>query len=260
MATFRGAILDVDGTLVRGNDRIPGAREGVRVLRDAGADLLLCSNNPTRPAEYHADRLTAHGIDVAPGQVLTAATVTAEYLASEHPDGVPFVVGEPYLHDLLREYGFDPTDDPDAADVVVASIDREFDYDRLTRAFWALEDGAAFVGTDPDRTIPTSDRLVPGSGAVVNAIAGVAGREPDRVLGKPSEETAATALERLGVAAERCLVVGDHLDTDVALGERLGMTTALVLSGVTTRADLDDATVRPDHVLDSLAEVGRLLD
>ena len=260
MTSFGGAILDVDGTIVRGDERLPGAREGVQALRDAGVNLLLCSNNPTRPDEQHVARLADHGFVVDPGQVLTADTVTVDYLASEHHGEDLFVVGEPHLNGRLRDGGFTLTENPDAADVLVASIDREFDYDRLTQAFWALETGAAFVATDPDLTIPTGERLVPGSGAIVNAIAGVAGREPDRVLGKPAPETAATALERLGVDAEDCLVVGDRLDTDVALGERAGMTTALVLTGVTSRADVERADVRPDYVLDSLVEVGQLLD
>ena len=260
MTSLRGAILDVDGTVVRGDERLPGAREGVRSLRAAGLDCLFCSNNPTQPTDHHVARLREHGVAVDPWQVLTADAVTVEYLATEHPGSDLFVVGEPHLRGQLRDAGFTLTEDPEAADVLVASIDREFDYDRLTQAFWALEAGAAFVGTDPDLTIPTGERLVPGSGAIIDAIAGVASREPDHVLGKPAPETAATALERLGVDPEHCLVVGDRLDTDVALGERTGMTTALVLTGVTSRADVERADVRPDYVLDSLAEVGEILD
>ncbi|WP_458187632.1 HAD-IIA family hydrolase [Haladaptatus sp. NG-WS-4] len=260
MASYRGAIVDVDGTLVRGNDRLPGASAGVRTLREAGIDLLLFSNNPTHPPEHYVGRLGAHDVTIDAEQVLTSALVTAEFLEAEYAESELFVVGETYLRELLSDRGFILRDDPDAADVVVGSIDREFDYRTLTEAFWALEDGATFVGTDPDVTIPASQRLVPGSGAILNAIAGVAGRDPDHVLGKPSREAGAAALDRLGVSAADCLVVGDRLDTDIALGERLGATTVLVHSGVATPDDLETATVRPDYVVDSLGEIADVLD
>ncbi|WP_049972376.1 HAD-IIA family hydrolase [Haladaptatus cibarius] len=260
MASYRGAIVDMDGTLVRGGNPLPGANEGIRALRENGIDLLLFSNNPTQPPERYVERLAAHGISIDEEQVLTSALVTAEFLEAEYGERDLFVVGETYLRDLLRERGFTVLEDPDAAELVVGSIDREFDYDELTRAFWALEDGAPFVGTDPDVTIPAAERLVPGSGAIINAIAGVAGREPEHILGKPAPEAGAAALERLGVRAEDCLVVGDRLDTDIALGERIGATTVLVQSGVTTPDSLDETAVQPEYILDNVGQIGKLLE
>ncbi|WP_458207696.1 HAD-IIA family hydrolase [Haladaptatus sp. NG-SE-30] len=259
MTSYRGAVLDVDGTLVRGNDPLPGVREGVTTLREAGIDLLLFSNNPTQPPEHYVDRLGTHNVAIDANQVLTSALVTAEFLETEHAECDLFVVGETYLCDLLKERGFTLRNTPDAADVVVASIDREFDYETLTEAFWALEDGATFVGTDPDVTIPASKRFVPGTGAILNAISGVADREPDHVLGKPSREAGAAALDHLGIPAEDCLLVGDRLDTDIALGDRLGMTTVLVHSGVTSSDDLAGAGVQPDYVIDSFGEIDEVL-
>ncbi|SNZ03315.1 4-nitrophenyl phosphatase [Natronoarchaeum philippinense] len=260
MSAYRGAILDVDGTIVLGDQSIPGAADAVDVLRDAGLDLLLFSNNPTKRRDHYADRLADHGIEIDPSRFLTAATVTAEYLDEHHAGDDLLVVGEPGLEDLLVERDLALGAGPDDADAVVASIDREFHYDRLTEALWALEDdSAAFLSTDPDVTIPVEDHLVPGSGAIVGAIEAATGRQPDRVLGKPADTAIDAALERLGVPPESVLVVGDRLDTDIALGERAGMTTALVLTGVTDREDIDDAEITPDHVLESIAEVEELL-
>jgi 4-nitrophenyl phosphatase len=259
MATYRGAVVDVDGTLVRGDDGLPGAADAVEALREAGITPLLFSNNPTRPPEHYVDRLATSGIVIDAEEVLTSALVTAEFLEAKHAGHDVFVVGEGYLGELLEARGFAVRDDPDVADVVVASIDREFDYEALTEAFWALEDGALFVGTDPDVTIPAQERLVPGSGAILNAIAGVAGRDPDHVLGKPSADAGRAALSYLGVSPEECLVVGDRLDTDIALGERIGATTVLVRSGVTTATALAESDVTPDHVLDSVREIGEVL-
>jgi len=167
----------------------------------------------------------------------------------------------PYLllRATLRERGLAVTDDPDAATVVLGSFDREFHYDRLAESLWALEDADAFFGTDPDRTVPTDDRPIPGSGAIVAAMAGVAEREPDAMLGKPSHFARRTALERLGTDPTRTLVVGDRLDTDVALAGD-DMASALVLTGVDGRDDVADTGPRPTHVLESLADVGDALD
>jgi 4-nitrophenyl phosphatase len=259
MATYRGAVVDVDGTLVRGGDGLPGAADAVSTLREAEITPLLFSNNPTQPPEHYVERLAASGITIDAEEVLTSALVTAEFLEAEHAGRDVFIVGEAYLRELLEERGFEVRDDPDAADVVVASIDREFDYETLTEAFWALEDGASFVGTDPDVTIPVHERLVPGSGAILKAIAGVAGRDPDHILGKPSADAGQAVLSHLDVSPEECLVVGDRLDTDIALGKRIGATTVLVRSGVTTTADLAESDVTPDYVLDSVREIGEVL-
>jgi 4-nitrophenyl phosphatase len=255
----RGAILDVDGTLVRGADTIPGATDAVATLRSAGVDIVCCSNNPTAASKAYAERLERAGFSFGPDEVVTSGVVTAEFLAREYPDEPTFVVGEAGLVDVLGDHGVSVTNDPDAAEVVVGSIDREFTYDRLATARRALE-GAVFVGTDPDPVIPGSDSLLPGSGAIIDALASVAGRRPDRMMGKPARPARRMALARLDIPPGDCLVVGDRLDTDVAMGNRAGATTALVTTGVTDREAVRDADAdcRPDHVLDSIADVDRL--
>ncbi|NEU56068.1 HAD-IIA family hydrolase [Halorussus sp. MSC15.2] len=255
---IRSVVLDVDGTLVRGDEPVPGAIEAVDRLRERGLDLLLLSNNPTRPPADYADWLAGLGFAVGPGDVVTCGSLTADYVAAEYPDSPTYLLGEAGLREMLTARGVPLVADPDAAEVVVASIDRDFTYDRLRDALWAL-DGAAFVATDPDRTIPAADRPVPGSGPIVAAVAEAANRDPDAMLGKPGRTAAEAVESRVAGRGPECLVVGDRLDTDIALGERAGLTTALVLSGVSTRADAERSDVAPDHVLDSVADVESLL-
>lgn len=258
--TYRGAVVDLDGTVYRGKQLIPGAVRGIDRLRRDGLGLLFFSNNPTKsPAEYQ-ERLTGHGLDVAVDEIVSSATVTASYLVSNYADGEVFVIGDPGLVAQLETAGVSLTDDPDETDVLVGSWDKEFDYCKLTSALWAIQAGAAFIGTDPDRRVPIDDgRLIPGSGAIIHAIEGVAERPVDHVLGKPSEEAAALALSRLGVEPEDCLVIGDSLHTDITMGARVGMTTVLVRSGVTTAANRDAVAVEPDYVIDSLADIDDVL-
>ena len=257
---IRGVVLDVDGTVVRGNDPIPGAPAAVRELRAAGRDLCFCSNNPTKGPPAYVDRLGAAGIDAAADEVVTAADSTVAYLREHHPDDDLFVLGEDGLIDRLLADGLSTADDPEAADAGVVSIDRSFDYDDLTRALWALSDGTPYVGTDPDRVIPAPDAFVPGSGAVIDAVRGVLDRDPEAVLGKPSATARELVLDRIGHPSEECLVVGDRLDTDVALGADAGMTTAVVLTGVTDRDDVVDSPYDPDYVLADLDELDRVFE
>lgn len=258
---YRGAILDVDGTVVRGDEPITGAGDGLRAIESAGLGRVFVSNNPAkRPAAYE-ERFARAGFEVDEAEVVTAGTVTARYLAEERPDAAVYVVGEDGLAEILDEAGVSVVGDADDASVYLASIDRSFDYGTLCEALDVLaDDGVAFVGTDPDMVIPGADRDVPGSGAVINAVAGVTEREPDAVLGKPSETARTMALERLGTDPEETVVVGDRLDTDIALGERFGMTTVLVRTGITDEETLSRSSIEPDYVIDSLGDIGRVLD
>ncbi|SEO77557.1 4-nitrophenyl phosphatase [Halogranum amylolyticum] len=258
--TYRGVVLDVDGTVVRGDTPIPGAREALDALDDAGLRRLFLSNNPTKAPAAYVERLDRAGLDVDADEVMTSGTVTVSYLREHHADDALFLVAESGFHEQVVDAGLNVVADPDAAEAVVVSIDREFSYDRLTAALYALDDGVPFVGTDPDVTIPTDEGLVPGSGAIIRAVAGVAERDPDRVLGKPDAYARSLALDYLGIPAEHCLVVGDRLNTDIALGARAGMTTVLVRTGVTDERTLNDSDVQPDYVLDSVADIGTVLE
>jgi len=254
---FRGAVLDVDGTLIRGDEAVPGAPAAVRSLRDAGLKLAFVTNNPTRSPAAVAAHLDALGFDVAPEEVVTAGGVARDYLRRHHPDADVFVIGESGLRDQLD--GVSLTEDPRAADVLLASINRAFDYDDLRDALRALSTpDTTFVGTDPDRTIPGRDELLPGSGAILGAIEATTDREPT-VVGKPAAHAARATADRLGLDPAACLLVGDRIDTDVRMGAEAGMATALVLTGVTDRTAADGADPPPDHVVESVAALPAVL-
>jgi 4-nitrophenyl phosphatase len=258
--TVAGAIIDLDGTVYRGETLLPGADRAIERLQARGVETLFVSNNPTKPPEGYAIDLAELGIDVPPEAILTAGVVTREYLGATHADDRIFLIGEDSLREQLA--GLRLVEDPTVADVVVASIDRAFTYDRLqeaTRAFRGRD--PAFVGTDPDRLIPVSeDEFAPGSGAIIGAITATVGRDPDPMLGKPSAETAGAVVDRLDVDPADCVVVGDRLDTDIALGERLGARTVLVRTGAHTEDDIPDHDATPDHVIDTLDDLPAVLE
>ena len=253
-----GAIVDLDGTVYRGTELLPGAARGIDALRAAGLDVLFFSNNPTKGGEEYAADLAQLGIDVSPERVCSAGTASARYLCSHHQTDEILVIGSDGLRTQLRQVGLTLTTDPDAADVVLVSWTDAFGYEDLQTALDAGD--VPFYGTDPDRIVPTESGIAPGSGAIVDAVAATIDRAPDTILGKPSPVARQLALDRLGVSSEECLVVGDRLDTDLALGAQAGMTTVLVLSGVTDRDAIGDAPVDPDYVLAGLGEIKRVLE
>lgn len=258
--TVRGVIIDLDGTVYRGNELCAGAGAGIDALRAAGLDLLFFSNNPLKDGDAYVERLTEFGLDVYPGEACSSGVVTTEYLRDHHDADRVFCIGAEGLREQFRAAGVDVTDDPADTDVLVASWTSEFDFGDMRDALAAVDDDTRFLGTDPDRTFPMEDGTsVPGSGAIIGSVAAVVGRDPDAILGKPSETALRAALDRLGVAPDACLVVGDRLDTDLRLGDRAGMTTVLVLSGVADRADIAESDIDPDYVIDSLGDIDSVL-
>lgn len=257
--TLNGAILDLDGTVYRGDALLSGADDAVSTLRERGVSVLFVSNKPIDRRERYAGKLDRLGVPCEPTDVITSATVTADFLARNYPESVCYVVGEEPLREQLRDAGIAVTDDPDETTAIVASMDREFDYATLSDALDAMDDETLFVATNPDRTCPVADGEIPDAAGMVGAIGAVTGRELDRVMGKPSGTMLNTAVTKLGLDPAECLLVGDRLETDIEMGNRVGMTTVLVLTGVTDRADLDEASTQPDYVIDSLGAIEEIL-
>ena len=260
-SALEGAVIDLDGTVYLGDRPVDGAREGIERLREAGLELVFLTNNPIEERSVYRDRLRALGIDAATEEIVTAAWIAADYLATTHPEDAALVLGEPALVEELRDAGVDVTSDPDRATVVLASMDRSLEYADIRAALEAFDGDPVprFYATNPDRTCPTATGEVPDAAATIGAIEGTTGRELDGVLGKPSRFAAEAACRRLDTTPERCLVVGDRLETDVEMGRTAGMTTALVLSGVTDRDAVSASVIEPDYVLDSLVEIGSVL-
>lgn len=257
---IRGIVLDVDGTLVRGEQRLSGAATTIGRLERAGIEVVCLSNNPTRSVQSYARKLGDLGLEVSAERLLTAGELTASWLAETHPEASILVFGSDGLHTALANYDCSTTTDPDETDIVLASHDCSFDYDDMETALHALSDESVlFVGSDPDRTVPTENRPIPGSGAIIAAIAGVSDRDPDFVVGKPSDIAREAVLDRLGCEPGESLIVGDRLDTDIALATGTEMTSVLVRSGVTDDTTLSRSTRTPDHVIDSIADLDEVL-
>ncbi|MFQ5577538.1 MAG: HAD-IIA family hydrolase [Anaerolineae bacterium] len=253
---YRGYIFDLDGTVYRGEQAIPGAPETVAYLRARGCRVVFLSNKPLESRRAYAQKLNRLGIPAAGDDVINSSLALTRYLARTMPGATVFAIGEPPLLAELAAAGLTLSRNPEAIEAVIASFDRTFDYQKLNIAFQALRRGARFLATNADRTCPVQGGQIPDAGAVIGALEGCSGRKVERVAGKPSALMAGMALERLGLPASACLMVGDRLETDIAMGLDAGMDTALVLTGVARREELAASPAQPRYVLESIAGLG----
>ncbi len=259
MKPIKGFILDLDGTVYLGARAIPGAPEAIAHVRARGLKTVFISNKPLESASAYAAKLTRLGIPTSPDDVITAARVLATYLQRTAPKARLFVIGEPSLLDEMQQAGMTLTDDPARVQVVVAAFDRTFDYRKWTIAFQAIKfHGARFVATNADKSCPVEGGEIPDCAGIIAALEATTGKRVEFVAGKPSPHIIQTAIERMGVRADECLVVGDRLETDIAMGRAAGARTALVLTGVTRREHLAGVTP-PDFVLESIADLKTIL-
>ncbi|MEW5828858.1 MAG: HAD-IIA family hydrolase [Chloroflexota bacterium] len=235
---LRALILDMDGVLWRDAAPIGDLPAVFDRIRSLGLKVALATNNATKTVGEYLEKFDGYGVTLEPWQIVTSSLATAETLSKHFPGGGPvFVVGENGIQRALEDFGFTAITDPQDETrpvAVVAGIDRFVSYQKLRRATLHIRAGAPFYGTNPDRTFPTPQGLVPGAGAILAAIEAATDVSPT-VIGKPSPFMMKIALERLGTSPDETLVVGDRLETDIAAGQAAGCHTALVLSGVSTR-------------------------
>jgi len=242
-------IFDLDGTVYLGDELVPGAAETIKALRRAGKRTVFLSNNPTHTRDDYAAKLTRLGLVTPVEDVINSSMVMVNFLRRELPGGRLFVIGEEPLQDELCAAGFELTDDVRRIDAVITSFDRTFVYRKLQIAFDAIRAGARFFATNADRFCPVPGGGEPDCGAIIAAIEACTDTSVEVVVGKPYVHTAEAILNLLGLPPERCLMIGDRLETDVKLGLDAGMSSALVLSGVTDETALEASELAPTYVL-----------
>jgi NagD protein len=197
-------------------------------------------------------RLENIGLNVPPERIFTSAMATAYFLDSQRPDGTAFVIGDSGLTEAVHAVGYVITDiDPD---YVILGETTTYNYEMLTKAIRLINAGSRFVATNPDVAGPSEAGIVPACGAVAALIEKVTGKAPFYV-GKPNPLMMRTALNYLGIHSEETMMIGDRMDTDIVAGVESGMMTTLVLSGLTSREEIDLYPYRPGQVLESIADL-----
>jgi 4-nitrophenyl phosphatase len=256
LSKIRHLIVDMDGVLWRGDQPMPDLKAFFAFLRRRDIGFILATNNSSRTPEQYVEKLARFGIEVPVEAILTSAQVAAAYVADQVPPGTRvYAVGKEGVRRALEERGFVLTEH--GADIVVVGWNTDLVWDDLATAALLIHRGARFIGTNPDVSYPTERGPVPGNGAQLAALEVTTGVAPI-ITGKPEPQMYEQAMRRMDACPESTAVIGDRLDTDLAGGVRLGLTTVLVLSGIATEVDVAAASIKPDVVCADIGELVRV--
>jgi 4-nitrophenyl phosphatase len=261
---YKTILLDGDGVLWKSNQPIPGIKPFFDFLNERGVRWALLTNNNTRTAQDYIDKLGSFGIQAGPDSVFTSSTVTADYLLENYGrDVFLHVVGMDGLLKTLTEAGFEFTSGEEQPDrkvtAVVAGMDREINLKKITIAMRLIMGGADFIATNTDGSFPTPEGINPGTGTVIGALQFASGIKP-YVVGKPQPAIFLTALKALDARPEDTLMVGDRLNTDILGANLLGIQTAAVLTGVTSREEISQNEIQPDFIFDDITSLHQALE
>jgi 4-nitrophenyl phosphatase len=257
---IRALVIDMDGVLWLGDSSLPGLVEFFNFLRQRSISFILATNNASKTPEQFLQKLTGFGVDVEREHILTSSLATATYLKQEYPSGAKaYAVGQDGLREALTEAGFVVFEDSSQpVDVVVAGIDFELTYERLKHAVLLIRDGARFVGTNGDLTFPIEGgRFAPGAGSILAAIQAATGVAP-LTIGKPERFMFDIAMQKMNSNPENTATLGDRLETDILGGQRVGLKTIMVLTGVDDEDSIVEKGVQPDIIcagIDELVQV-----
>ena len=248
---FKALVIDLDGSVYHGNTLIERADEALNSLSKK-YDILYLTNNSTRSRAEFARKLANLGISCTKQQLITSGYAAAKYIQEHYASSTVYVIGEEGLKNELHEH--DITICEDDCDCVLVGLDKEFSYNKMTKALNFILNGAVFIATNSDPFLITNEWAVPGAGALVTAIETACAKKAI-VTGKPSAFISDLIIKELKVKPHEILVVGDNLQTDILMGIKGGMRTALVLTGASKMSDIEKLQIRPDYILKSIGEL-----
>ncbi len=250
--TYKGYLIDLDGTIYKGKDRIPEGEAFVHELQKRQIPYVFVTNNTTRTPQMVQTLLSEQfNIDTPIETIYTATLATIDYMNDMNRGKTAYVIGETGLKIAVQEAGYQ--EDTENPAYVVVGLDTDLTYEKLVTATLAIQKGAVFIGTNPDLNIPTERGLLPGAGTIIHLIE-KATRVTPVIIGKPEAIIMNKSLDRLGVKREEAIVVGDNYLTDITAGIKNDIATLLVTTGFTKAEEVADLPIQPNHVLSSLAE------
>lgn len=252
MKQYEGYLIDLDGTMYRGNEVIEGAPEFVNAINSSRVPYLFLTNNSSKTQKDVALQLNAMGIEAKPEHVFTTSLATAKYIKHKKKNARCYVIGEDGLIDAIQQEGLTVVAD-EQCDFVVFGIDRNITYEKYAIACLAIQNGATFISTNRDVTIPTERGLLPGNGALTSVITVSTNQDPI-FIGKPESIIMYEALNVLGTDKTKTLMVGDNYDTDIKAGIHADVDTLMVFTGVTPFEEYAHLKVKPTHYVKNLRE------
>lgn len=246
-------LIDLDGTMYRGNDVIPSALIFIKYLQKERIPFLFVTNNATRTHAQNRVKMESLGFhDIKDSQFFTSAMAAASYMKNHCQLHNVFYIGEDGLQEALLEQGLQITNTD--AEAVVVGLDKELTYDKLCKAYLHLQEGALLIGTNQDRRIPHGNHYLVGNGGIVSLLE-YCSEKPAVFAGKPTSIMMDEILSYAKVSADDVVMMGDNLETDIAFGLNNHVQTIFVTSGVHTKEDCQRFHVQPDLIIEDLLEL-----
>lgn len=250
--TYKGYLIDLDGTIYKGRERIPAGERFIQRLQEQEIPYLLVTNNTTRTSQMVQDMLAQQfNIQTPLETIYTATMATVDYMKDMNRGQTAYVIGETGLKSAISEAGY--IEDKENPAYVVVGLDSQVTYDMLATATLAIAKGALFIGTNPDLNIPTERGLMPGAGSLV-ALLEAATRVKPVFIGKPNAIIMNKALDILQVERSEAIMVGDNYLTDIMAGIQNDIASLLVTTGFTKAEEVPNLPIQPDYVVASLDE------
>lgn len=248
----KGFICDMDGVIYHGNRILPGVAEFIQWLHDENKEYLFLTNNSGYTPRELQQKLARMGLDVQEEHFYTSALATAAFLKEQSPGCSVFAIGEAGLLNALYDAGITMNDvNPD---YVVVGEGRTYSLDTLTKATNLVLQGAKLIGANSDVSGPIENGIAPACRALIAPIEMATGTQA-YFCGKPNPLMMRTGLRMLGVHSEEAAMIGDRMDTDIVAGMESGLDTVLVLSGCTSRSDVENYAYRPRHILSGVGDI-----
>ena len=248
-------MIDIDGTLIRGDHALPGMAEFFQFMNKNKIKFQVASNNATKTIETYHKKLSSLGAELTVDNVLTCSTVTALYLQEHFPAGKVYMIGQAGLLEALTTAGIQVVDSFDGkVDAVVVGGDYDLTYEKLKIASLYIQQGAQFIGTNPDLLYPTDEGLVPECGMTLVALETATEVKPI-IMGKPNQFMFELGMKKMGVLPTETAMLGDRLETDIEGGKLAGMKTILVETGVDKRETTTSKGMKPELIVSNLLEL-----
>ncbi|MFC7063984.1 TIGR01457 family HAD-type hydrolase [Halobacillus seohaensis] len=251
MKSYKAYLIDLDGTMYRGKDKVPGASSFVQRLNECSVPYLFVTNNSSTKPIQVANKLNNMDIIASKSQVFTSSMATAKYIHFLSPGAKVFIIGEEGLYFALEQEGLEIVNTQ--ADYVVIGIDRNLSYEKLAEACLQVRNGAKLISTNKDVAIPTERGMLPGNGALTSVVSVSTGVTPT-FIGKPEPIIMEQAIQKLGVEKEEVLMVGDNYQTDIMAGIQSGLDTLMVETGVSSFESIKNFEKQPTFKVENLFE------
>lgn len=256
MKSYQLYLIDLDGTMFRGNEKIEEAPLFIKHLQDTNQDFLFLTNNSSKKPSDVVLHLASFGIEVDESKVYTTSLAMAQYISTQKAGASVYMIGEEGLRVALQEAGcklITNDDNLDLVDFVVMGLDRQITYEKLAKAALAVRAGATFLSTNADKALPTERGMLPGNGSLTSVITTSTRIEP-LFIGKPEPLMIELILKQKGLEKEDLLLIGDNYETDILAGIVANIDTAIVFTGFTSKEEIDQVKVKPTYQWYTLKE------